>query len=340
MNKKVMKRVYNIIVVALLLLGVAYVVTRFVHLGRVEYTNNAQVYRRITPVNTRVQGFVKEIRFEDYQEVKQGDTLVVLEDAEYRLQLAQAEANVRGSASGGSAIQASINTTESNVSVAQASIEEAEVELSNASRDFERYENLLAKGAVTQQQYDNAKARYEAAKARYARADNQRRSTALMKQELGAKLSQSGAALEVAENAVNLARLNLSYTVITAPCDGRVGRKTLSVGQLVQPGQTLVELVEKDNVWVVANYRESQLKHVAVGNSVEVTADAVPGTTYEGVVETLAGATGSALSKTPTDNAAGNFVKVEQRVPVKIRLCGDDLDALLAGMNCEVKVKY
>ncbi len=340
MNKVIVKRAYNAIVILILLVGAVYICSKFFHFGRVEYTNNAQVYRHITPINTRVQGFIKEIRFEDYQDVKKGDTLVIIEDSEFLLRLAQAEAAVRGSQSGGNAIQASITTTESNVSVAQASIEEAEVELENARTDFERYDNLLKKNAVTRQQYDNAKARYESAKARYARADNQRKSTALMKQELGARLSQNDANLDVAESALNLARLNLSYTIITATCDGKMGKKNITEGQLVQPGQNLAEIVESENVWVIANYRESQLKHISVGNKVEITADAVEGVKYSGEVETIAAATGAAFSKTPTDNATGNFVKVEQRVPVKIKLEGEDLDKLLVGLNCEAKVKY
>ncbi len=344
LNKKNVKRAYNVLVIVVLLLGVAYVCNKFVHIGKVEYTNNAQIYRHITPINTRVQGFIKEIRFNDYQEVKKGDTLVIIEDAEFRLRLAEAEANLKGLQSTGSAISASINTTKSNVKVATASIEEARVEMENARTDFVRYENLLAKEAVTRQQYDNAKARYETAVARYTQASNQRNSTSLTQEEQKHELSHSESVVNAAEAAVRLARLNLSYTVIVATCDGKIGRKMIHEGQLVEIGQTLAEIVDKDNVWVIANYRESQMANIKIGSEVKISADAIPDTKYKGVVEIISGATGAAFSKVPTDNATGNFVKVEQRVPVRIKLTADnseeEKERLLAGMNVETEVEY
>jgi membrane fusion protein (multidrug efflux system) len=148
----------------------------------------------------------------------------------------------------------------------------------------------------------------------------------------------------VAEAAVNLARLNLSYTVIVATCDGVMSRKDIHVGQLVQPGQQLASIVDDHQVWVVANYRETQMKHIAVGNKVSIEADAIPGVKYIGEVESIAGGTGSAFSHIPVDNATGNFVKVEQRVPVRIRLTDDnnaeDIQKLLAGLNVETEVMY
>lgn len=344
MKKTYIKRTYNIVVLALLVAAIVYVASRFAHFGNVEYTDDAQVQRHITPINTRVQGFIKEIRFEEYQHVKRGDTLVIIEDAEYRLQLAQAEANLRGSRSGSSATAAGINTTESNVRVASAGIEEARVNMENARDDLRRYAALVDKDAVTRQQYDNARTRYEAARARYEQAAASRHSTSLVKSEQSHRLSQNTASVSVAEAAVNLARLNLSYTVIVATADGVMGRKDIHVGQLVQPGQTLARLVDDGTVWVIANYRETQLKHIAVGNTVTFTADALPNITFHGRVESLSPATGSAYSTVAADNATGNFVKVEQRVPVRIALTTDnnpgDIALLKAGVNVETSVAY
>lgn len=345
MNKKrIIKRIYNVVVIALLVAVVVYAFSRTVHWGNVEYTDDAQVQRHITPINTRVQGFIKEIRFEEYQRVHRGDTLVVIEDAEYRLQLARAEAGLRGTRTGSSVISAGIHTISSNVKAASAGIEEAGVELRNAQDDYERYAALLKRNAVTQQQYDNAKARYDAAKARYEAATASKSATSLTKDEQARRLDQHAENVNVAEAEANLARLNLSYTVIVATADGVMGRKDIHEGQLVQPGQLLARIVDDDNVWVIANYRETQLKHVAVGNEVEFTADALPDITYKGVVESLSPATGSAYSMVPADNATGNFVKVEQRVPVRIVLTGDnkaeDIARLRAGLNVETLVKY
>lgn len=342
-NKKNLKRIYNVVIIVLMLLALGYVCSRFVHLGNVEYTDDAQVWRHIMPLNARIGGFIKEIRFEDYQQVKRGDTLVVIEDAEYQLLLAQAEAQLKGSRSGSSAVSAGMNTTASNVRVADAGIEEARVNMENAKADDERFAALLQKDAVTRQQYDNAHARYEAARARYLQAMSQKQSTALVQSEQAQRLSQTNAGASVAEAAVNLARLNLSYTVIVATCDGVMSRKDIHVGQLVQPGQQLACIVDADQVWVVANYRETQMKHIAVGNKVEFTADAIPGVRYIGEVEAVAGGTGSAFSPIPVDNATGNFVKVEQRVPVRIKVTTDDAEAvarLLAGLNVETEVCY
>ena len=344
MKKKIIKRIYNAVIIAAILLALGYVCSRFIHFGRVEYTDDAQVWHHITPLNARVGGYIREIRFEDYQHVSKGDTLVIIEDAEYRLHLAQAEAQLKGSRSGSQAVSAGMNTTASNVRVATAGIEEARVNMENARADYERFEALLQKDAVTQQQYDNARARYEAAKARYEAASRQRQSTALVKSEQAERLSQTHAGTSVAEATVNLARLNLGYTVIVATCDGVMSRKDIHVGQLVQPGQQLARIVSDNEVWVVANYRETQMKHVAVGNKVSIMADAIPDVVYQGEVEAISGGTGSAFSQIPVDNATGNFVKVEQRVPVRIRLKGDnkkeDVARLLAGLNVETEVKY
>ena len=342
-NKKQIKRIYNAVIIAAMVLALVYVCSRFIHWGRVEYTDDAQVWRHITPINARVGGFIREIRFEDYSQVKKGDTLVIIEDAEYRLALAQAEANLKGSQSGTSAVSAGMNTTASNVRVAAAGIEEARVNMENARADYERFAALLEKDAVTRQQYDNARARYEAARARYEQAAQQKQSTSLVQSEQAQRLSQSTAGTSVAEAQVNLARLNLSYTVIVATCDGVMSRKDIHVGQLVQPGQQLARIVDADQVWVVANYRETQMEHIAVGCKVEFSADAIPGVKYTGEVEAVAGGTGSAFSQIPVDNATGNFVKVEQRVPVRIKVTTDETTAvarLLAGLNVETEVMY
>ena len=343
-NQKQIKRVYNIVIIAVIVLALGYVCSRFIHLGNKEWTDDAQVQRHITPLNARVGGFIKEIRFDDYSRVKKGDTLVIIEDAEYQLQLAQAEAQLKGQRSGSSAVSAGMNTTASNVRVAAAGIEEARVNMENAKADYERFAALLEKDAVTRQQYDNARARYEASKARYEQANSQKQSTALVVSEQAQRLSQTHAGTSVAEAQVNLARLNLSYTVIVATCDGVMGKKDIHEGQLVQPGQQLARIVDDDQVWVIANYRETQMKHVQVGNKVEFKADAVPGIVYQGEVESIAAGTGSAFSNIPVDNATGNFVKVEQRVPVRIRLTADnkaeDVAKLLAGLNVETEVMY
>ncbi len=343
MNKKTVKRIYNVVIVLFLAGAAAWCFSHFSHGRGVEFTDDAQVCRHITPINTRVSGFIKEIRFDDFQHVRKGDTLVVIEDAEYRLQVAQAEAGLRGSKSGSSVVTASMGTTASNVQTASAGIEEARVEMTNAKQDFDRFAALMKKDAVTRQQYDNAYARYLAAKARYDQANSRRRSAASVKDVQTQQLGGSRAGESVAEAQLNLARLNLSYTVIVATCDGVMGKKEIHTGQLVQPGQMLARIVDDNDVWVVANYRETQMDGIAVGKGVDFTADAVPGVVYHGKVEALSAAAGNAYSMIPVDNATGNFVKVEQRVPVRIALTRDNdpqkVALLRAGLNVETKVR-
>lgn len=335
--------IYNILILCFLVGGLVYVCSRFIHLGNVEYTDNAQVRQHITPVNTRVQGFIKKICFEEFQLVKKGDTLLIIEDAEFKLRVAQAEADLSNALAGRSVTTAGIETTQSNIGVSDASIEEVKVTMENARRELQRYEKLLKEDAVTRQQYDNIKTAYEAAKARYQQASRAKRSTSLVKNEQTHRLGQNEAAVKLAKANLDLARLNLSYTVITATCDGITGRKNIHEGQLVQPGQAMVDIVDGTDLWVVANYRETQLPNIHEGAEVTMTADAVPGVKYKGVVESISDATGAAFSLIPQDNATGNFVKVEQRIPVRIRLKGNskaDMKKLRAGFNVECKVKY
>ena len=339
-NKKLIRTIYNICVLIILIIGACLVVNHFVRFGDGEYTDNATVQQHITPVNARVGGFIKEIRFNEYQTVHRGDTLVIIEDSEFRLQLAQAEAALQREMAGGEATTSGISVTQQNISVSDAGIEEARVRLDNARADYERYAQLLKNDAVTRQQYDQMHTAYLAAKARYEQAVRSKGTLSKAVQEQGHRLSQNNASVEAARAQVNLARLNLSYTVITATADGVVGKKNIHVGQLVQPGQSMVDIVDNSELWVVANYRETQLPGISIGDRVKIDVDAVPDTEFEGIVERISDATGAAFSMVPQDNATGNFVKVEQRIPVRIHIEGnkEKLARLRAGMNVECTV--
>ena len=330
--RKTQKIIYNILILCFLFGGAAYVCSRFLHLGSIEYTDNAQVKQHITPINTRVPGFIKRICFEEYQPVHKGDTLLIIEDMEFRLRVAQAEADLANATAGKQATTIGIATTQNNLSVNDASIEEVRVQMENAKRELNRFEKLLQEDAVTKQQYDNVHTAYEAAKARYEQVSRAKMSTSLVKSEQTHRLGQNEAGVRLAEAALEL-----------APCDGTTGKKEILEGQLVQPGQTMVDIVDSSDLWVIANYRETQLPNIKEGAEVEITADAVPNVTFKGVVESISDATGAAFSMISQDNATGNFVKVEQRIPVRISLKGnkpEDLKRMRAGFNVECEVKY
>lgn len=344
MNKRTKKQIFNGCVILLLGGCLAWVCARFVHLGRVEFTDNAQVRQHIIPVNSRLTGFIKKVYFDEYQPVRKGDTLALIEDTEFIFRLAQAEADYQNALSGKTVVASTIHTTQNNISVSDAGVQEAKIRLENAGREYHRYKRLLEQDAVTRQQYDAIQTDYEALKARYALLLRQKQSTALVKQEQAERLQQTEAGIKLAEAAVNLARLNLSYTVILAPSDGTTGRKEIREGQLVQPGQTLVDLVDERDKWVVANYKETQTAHIAEGQPVELEVDAIPGVVFRGIVKSISRATGASFSLLPQDNSAGNFVKVEQRIPVRVEFAADnrseDMQRLRAGMNVECEVKY
>ena len=300
--------------------------------------------QHIVPVNSRVQGFIKKVYFDEYQQVRKGDTLALIEDAEFVLRLAQAEADYQNAISGKHVVSTGVSTTQNNVAASDASLQEAKILLDNAERDYKRFKNLLGQDAVTRQQYDKMETAYLAAKARFELLSRQKKSASLVTLEQTRRLEQTEAGIKLAEAALALARLNLSYTVIIAPCDGITGRKNIQEGQLVQPGQTLLNVIDENDKWIVANYKETQTLHIVPDHAVDIQVDALPDVTFKGVVRSVSQATGASLSLLPQDNSAGNFVKVEQRIPVKIEFTEENdpqaLRRLRAGMNVQCFVNY
>lgn len=344
MNKsRILSYLYNTVIILLLMAGVTYVVLQFTHFGHIEYTDNARVCQYIAPQNTRVQGFIKEIRFEPFQHVKAGDTLVILEDSEFRLRLAQARSDLARARQQSKQAETSIRTTHSNIQVTEATKAEAKANMENLQRQDYRYEQLLRTGSVSQQLYDQTHTDYLASQARYEQICHTIEMQRSVADEQGYNLSASEAAIELANTAVELAELNLSYCYIIASHSGAVGSRDINIGELVNPGQTLVSIVDENQKWVEANYRESQLPNIKEGAEVRIYVDAVPDAIYKGHVQSLSDATGSAFSLIPIDNATGNFVKVEQRLTIRIALDEnepEELERLKAGYSVECEVKY
>lgn len=342
MNRKTRRMIQHVVVLVILAIGIWWICVQFVKFNISTYTDNAQVRRHIVPVTARVQGYIKEVRFDEYSYVHKGDTLVIIEDREYQLKLAEAEAELQNAVSGKSVMNSAINTTENNIGVNEASILGTKAKLENAERDLKRYEALLKAKAVTPKQYDDAKTHYERTKAEYDMLCRQKHSIALTKAEQTQQLTQQDANIELARVHKDYAALNVSYTVITAPTDGYTSKKTLQEGQFVQPGQTLLSIVDENDVWVVANYKETQTANMKIGDRVRLTVDAIPGVEYIGAIKAISNATGAQYSIVPQDNATGNFVKVEQRIPVKIRLTEENSKAnlrrLRAGLNVECEM--
>lgn len=231
-------------------------------------------------------------------------------------------------------------TASDAASVYDASIAEAQLQVAQLEKDCRRYGKLLEKKAATQIAVEQYQTQLEMARARVVALMQQRDVALSSVSEVGQRQVNADAAIMRAEADVELARLNLSYTVVTAPCDGYLGRRSIEEGQFVNAGQTLTTIMPDSRKWVVANYKETQIERLAVGQEVTVTVDAFAGETFKGRIEAISSATGSKYSMVPTDNSAGNFVKIQQRVPVRISLTDitdEDNARLVAGMMCVVK---
>ena len=355
--KRQKTRIINIIVLTLVLAGLFFVVKSYVNVGKDKFTNAAQVESFINPINTRVSAYIKEIRFIEHQYVKKGDTLLILDDREIQTQLGQAEAAYMAALASRNATSNSVrtvannvNTVGANVEAAKANIEATKARLWNTEQNFRRYQNLLKDEAVTQQQYDQVKSEYDAQKAQleaqisqYQSVINTKTSSELSVNEVQSRLGMNDADIKRTENALKMAKLNLSYTVITAPHDGIMGRRVVNIGQLLNPSQQVATIVDIDNIWITANYREKQMGNVKIGGLATIKVDALEGKAYEGKITAISGATGAKYAAVPLDNSTGNFVKVQQRIPVRIEFTKnnkpEELKQLRAGMNVEVTLK-
>ncbi len=296
-------------------------------------TDNAQVDGNIIPVVSRVGGFVSQVRVQDNARVKAGDTLVVLDDSEFRVRLAQAEGDLEAARAiaGGKGIagqsEALVRSATSQRASLEAQVTAAKANLAKAQADLGRMEDLVAKQIVSRQQLDAAQLAVQSSQANLESAEKQLAgaSAGVDNAQVGTRLAK--ARLASAQASRDNAALQLSYTVIVAPSDGFVSRKQVEVGQLVQPGQPVLTVVDEQDVWVSANFKETQLADLRVGQPVEFDVDAYEGCTAHGTVESLSPATGAKFALLPPDNATGNFTKVVQRVPVRIKIttgCGAD----------------
>jgi membrane fusion protein (multidrug efflux system) len=332
--------VINLIVFVIAVVGFYWLVTHYFHLNDENFTNSAQVEEFINPVNTRVPGYIKEIKYKEHEKVQKGDTLVILDERELLTQLAQAEAAYQNALAARNVTSSAVNTVSNNVNVANANIAGAKARLWNAEQNLNRYKNLLASEAVTRQQYDQMQTEYDATKAAYETLISQKNSASLATGETRSRLGVNDAEIKRTAAMLDMAKINVSYTVITAPYDGIMGRRLINEGQLLQAGQQLGTIVLNDQKWITANFLESQMQRVKVGEKMNVTVDALGGQKFVGQVTAISAATGSKYSNVPVDNSTGNFVKVQQRIPVRIEFTSEnkeaDMKQLRAGMNVNV----
>jgi membrane fusion protein (multidrug efflux system) len=334
-------KVLPIVLAVLVVLGAIFGVNEYIYSTKHIDTDDAQIDGDISPVVARVGGYVKDINFEENTKVAQDQVLVILDDSDYKIKLEQAQAGRVGANANVGVSQSQIAATAANTSTAKANIEAARVKLSLAQKDFERYANLIKDGAITQQAYDQAKAQKETAQAAYTAAVDQYNAAVKQVGTTQSQLGVSSSGVTQHQSDVDFAKLQLSYTQIKAPTTGIVSKKNVQKGQLIQPGQSLFAIVNENSLFVTANFKETQLEKLHTGLPVEITVDAYPDQKIVGEVYNFSPITGAKGSLLPPDNATGNFVKVVQRVPVKIKIKSSDkalLDKLRPGMSVKVSV--
>ncbi len=348
-------KVLPIILGVLIVLGAVFGINEYLYSSKHIDTDDAQVDGDISPVVARVGGYVKDINFEENTKVTQDQILVTLDDRDYKIKLEQAQAGQVGANAGVGVSQAQITATSANTSTAKANIEAARsnveaanVKLNLALKDFNRYANLIKDGAITQQAFDQANANKEsaqaakaAAQAAYQAAQDQYNAAVKQVGTTQSQLNVSNSGVTQRQSDVDFAKLQLSYTEIKAPTTGIVSKKNVQKGQLVQAGQSLFAIVNENSLYVTANFKETQLEKLHAGLKVKIVVDAYSDEPIEGEVYNFAPITGAKGSLLPPDNATGNFVKVVQRVPVKIKLLTKDkaiLEKLRPGMSVKVSV--
>jgi len=353
--KKTNKKFITIFIV-LFLVGGSYGTYKYLHSLAHETTDDAQIEKNMNPIIPRVSGYVTQVFVKDNDFVKKGDTLFTIDNKDYLVKVEEAEAALVAAQANYAAAKADIQSAAANVSVSDAnvksasgSIETAQIRLGRASNDYDRYNNLYKNHSITKQQYEQALAAKQEAESQLRILQQQQKASTFQKSVIQAKSAVSDKQTEVAaanikraQAQLDAAKLNLAYTAVTAAIDGQVSKISIQPGQLLQSGQSLFYIINNAEAWVIANFKETQLNKMVIGQKVSIKVDAYPDSKFEGTITSFSPATGSRFSLLPPDNATGNFVKTIQRLPVKISLNADNdvekIKLLRPGMNVDVDV--
>lgn len=307
-----------------------------------ESTDNAQIEARLVPILPRVPGYIKALYVEDYSTVKKDSLLAEIDDSELQLQLIEMEADLAQAKTDIENARASVVNAQSSVESAKSNLSVVETRRDKAQKDLQRDQNLLSDNAITQKQADDSKSNFDVNSKQYDATKNDINVAQTRVGVAQAQLKKAEAQIALKEARIEQQKLKLSYTKIYATSSGKIGKKNIDQGQFVQAGAPLFTIVNDSDFWVVANFKETQIEHVKLGDEVEVKLDAYPDTPLKGKVVSFSDATGAKFSLLPPDNSTGNFVKVTQRIPVKIQLenPGALKDKLRAGMSVEASIAY
>ncbi len=333
------KKTTTIILGVILLAGIVFGLREYFKFKNIESTDDAQLSSNIDPVVARISDYVTAIDFKDNEHVNKGQVLIQLDDKDLVIKQQQAEANLNDAMAKADVSKANAASVESLLATGKDEINSAKINYGKARRDFERYQSLYKDGSVTQEQFDQFRTKMESDSNQVDIASKKYESAQKQYELSLADLASAQAAVNVKQADLNFAKLQLSYATITAPSSGIASKRSIQIGQLVGAGSSLLAIVE-DSVWVEANFKETQLSGIKAGQDADVTIDALNGQIIKGKVSSFAGATGALFSLLPPDNATGNFVKVVQRIPIKVVLDTKDpaYKLLRPGLSVEVGI--
>jgi membrane fusion protein, multidrug efflux system len=333
-------RVLPIILGIILIGGIIFGVKEYLYYNKHVDTDDAQIDGDISPVVTRVGGYVDSIYFQENTHVNKDQVLIKIDDRDYKVKLDMAMAAETGANANINVGQSQIFANTASSSSAKAQVTSAAAKLDKVTKDYQRYANLVKDGSITQQQFDQSKSDLEVAQANFNASQDEYKAALQQVGTTRSQLNVTHTGVSQRQVDVNYARLQLSYTVVKAPAGGLASKKSVQVGQLVQPGQTLFSIVNDNSIYITANFKETQLDKIRNGQKVKIDVDAYPELKVEGTVYNFSPATGAKFSLLPPDNATGNFVKVVQRVPVKIKVTADKetMEKLRPGMSVNASV--
>lgn len=341
-KQKIRNILLNTIGLILIITGIIWggrALWRYMHY---EITDDAYVDQYISPINSRISGYISQINFIEHSYVHKGDTLLVIDSSEYKIKVLEAEAFLAQAIAKLDGIQASLMSAQSNIAVAEANITENEAWSQSLNNKAHRYKLLYDQNAVSKQEYEQSVADIKASLAKSESLKMLKVSKQYTVEEIKKEISLQKAVIAQKAAELEMAKLNLSYTTIIAPRSGYTGRRTCETGQLIQAGQTITNLIDPSNKWVTANYKETQIADLIINQVVKIKIDAIKDKIFSGRITAISEATGSKYSLLPVDNSAGNFVKVQQRIPVRIdfeNLSPEDSEQIKAGMMVIVEAK-
>ena len=336
-KKKIIVKIIILSVTAVILIVIAFKVWDYL---QHEETDNAQIEMRLVPILSRVAGFVDKIMIDDFASVKKGGLIMVIDTTELLLQLDEMNADYNQAKADYENAKASLINADASLASSKGNTDVIALRKEKAMSDFKRDKELFSSNAITQKQFDDSRSTYDITMKQLETGYKDVKVAETRLNILRSQLDRAKAQEELKKSRIDQQKLKLSYCYIYAPSDGNIGKRNIDPGQYVQPGTPLFTEINNQSLWIVANFKENQIKNIHIGKSAEVKVDGFPNLDIKGKVVSISNATGARFSLLPPDNATGNFIKVTQRIPVRIEI-EDPVkykDILRAGMSVDISI--